>query len=613
MTQLRQLWARALPEVPGEYFEELESIDHTRARIALLYCAILYPTFFALDLIAYPAQALIFGLIRGSVMTFALAGLFLPMRFQRSTHAVACVVTLLAMLGIALMTGLTEGFASNYIIGIIICFLALTALQLAQPIVMILFMMGVTTAYFALNAWLGPSPTLANVMSALFFLNGAMIFCAVGAIALEQQRRSLFLARLQLAAAFDEVAASRAELASRNLTLEEEVERRARIIEEQQGQIAQAARLEALGTLAGGVAHDFNNLLMVIQGNLDLVVKQQELDPDQVPAMRTIAHCVRSGAELSRQLLGFARGGRYQAQPSELNSLVQRTLEIFWRTHKGLLLETSFADGLPPVEVDRGQIEQVLLNVLNNAAQAMPHGGEIRVQTSRPTSPGAGSGEWVRVSISDDGVGMNEETRARIFEPFFSTKEHDRGTGLGLASAYGIIQNHGGSIQVESQLGQGSTFHIDLPVTDIEAEAPSASPRRETESARGDGRILLIDDEELVRDTQAEMLRSLGYSVLTASGSDEALRLFGSRGEDIDLVVLDMVMSGVDGSELFQKLRERNPSMPVIIASGYTEEGAAAPILSLRGTRFLQKPFPIQTLASAVVDSLGAPGLEKYA
>jgi len=235
-------------------------------------------------------------------------------------------------------------------------------------------------------------------------------------------------------------------------------------------QLQQAHKMEAIGTLAGGVAHDFNNLLMGIQGRTSLMLVDIDSNHPFFESLTEIESYVNSAAQLTNQLLGFARGGKYEVLPTDLNDLVKISAHMFSRTKKELTIHQKWADNLWKVEVDRSQINQVLLNIYVNAWQAMPTGGELNIQTGNVTldkdfvrAYRAESGNYVKISISDSGVGMNEDTLKRVFDPFFTTKEKERGTGLGLASAYGIIKNHAGFITAESQFGTGSTFNLYLP------------------------------------------------------------------------------------------------------------------------------------------------------
>lgn len=372
-------------------------------------------------------------------------------------------------------------------------------------------------------------------------------------------------------------------------------------IQQLQDQMIQAKKMEAIGTLAGGIAHDFNNLLMGIQGNASLMGLDTPADHPQQQRLKGIEQYVRSGAELTRQLLGFARGGKYEVKPVDLNDLVRQSAEMFGRTRKEIVLRMAFQESVWVVEADRTQVEQVLLNLYVNAWQSMPSGGTLQLTTENvELSPDEAEphqvapGRFVRITVQDTGTGMDAETRERIFEPFFTSKEMGRGTGLGLASVYGIVKNHGGFILVDSEKGKGTIFRIHFPATEgtVQEEAP---PRKEI--ALGSGTVLIVDDEPLILSLGKEMLTRLGYEVITASSGPEALQVIREQGPGIDVVILDMVMPGMGGGEVFDRLREMDPHIRVLLSSGYSVDGKAQAILDRGCNGFIQKPFDLQALS----------------
>jgi CheY-like chemotaxis protein len=363
--------------------------------------------------------------------------------------------------------------------------------------------------------------------------------------------------------------------------------------------------MEALGTLAGGIAHDFNNLLMGIQGRISIMLMNSDASHPHYPDLKDIEDIITSGADLTKQLLGFSRGGRYNVRATDLNSLIRHTFDLFGRTKKHIRIQRRFRRDLWAAEVDRGQFEQVLLNLFLNASEAMPDGGTLSLRTrnavlDRPfTEPyRVPAGRFVHVSIVDTGLGMSDDTLRRIFEPFFSTKGMGMGTGLGLASAYGIIKNHGGIIKVSSKLGAGTTFDIYLPASEkpIDAE-PEASPEP---VLKGTETILLVDDEAKVLDILARFLGTLGYSVLTATRGWEALRTFESNKMNIDLVVVDMIMPGMNGRELFDQMRAMRPSLRTLVSTGYSVEGEVSDLMKRGCNGYIQKPFSIKALAREI-------------
>ncbi|MBP1716380.1 MAG: sensor hybrid histidine kinase, partial [Deltaproteobacteria bacterium] len=287
-----------------------------------------------------------------------------------------------------------------------------------------------------------------------------------------------------------------------------------------EAQYLQAQKMEAVGTLAGGIAHDFNNLLMGIQGHVSLILLDSSPADPRYKMLKSIEEQVKSGADLTWQMLSFARGGKFEVKPTDLNAIVQKTSGMFGRTKKEIAIQTSFQPDLWPVEVDRGQIEQVLLNLYVNAWQAMPGGGSLFLETRnvalgeeyhRPFA--FKPGNYVKISVTDTGAGMDEKTLKRVFEPFFTTKEMGRGTGLGLATAYGIVKGHGGIINVYSEKGHGATFTIYLPASEKKVVKEKSAGEQ---PLKGKETILLVDDEKVILDVNRMVLEKLGYRVVAA-------------------------------------------------------------------------------------------------
>ena len=387
-------------------------------------------------------------------------------------------------------------------------------------------------------------------------------------------------------------------MSSRDVTGRKQAEEEKRKLEEH---LQRMEKLESIGTLAGGIAHDFNNLLMGIQGYASLcLLTVSPADPNS-EKLKRIGDLVQSGADLTRQLLGFSRGGRYEVKLADITEIIENTISMFERTSKEIIIHRKYAPGLWLVEVDRGQMEQVFMNLYVNARQAMPGGGELYLaaemvpldedMTLRHDVP---AGKYVKITVGDTGTGMDDKTRERIFDPFFTTKEMGRGTGLGLAMVYGIVKGHGGIIEVDSELGEGTTFTIYLRASKkgVVEKQPETK-----EIMRGMETILLVDDEPIVREVNRDMLTSLGYRVYTAAGGQEALAVFAENAKDIRLVILDMIMPGLNGGETFDQLREISSEVVVLLSSGYSIDGEAKKILTRGCNGFLQKPFHLQTLS----------------
>ena len=366
----------------------------------------------------------------------------------------------------------------------------------------------------------------------------------------------------------------------------------------------QAQKMEAVGTLAGGIAHDFNNLLMGIQGNVSMMLMLLDQGHPNYERLKNIEAYVKSGSDLTAQLLGFARKGKFHAKATDLNQIVKKTSVMFGRARKEVQIFLEDGENLWTVMTDHGQMEQVLLNLYVNAWQAMPGGGKLYLGTKNVllkekfVQPfGVSAGRYVRISVKDSGTGMDDATQQRIFEPFFTTKERGRGTGLGLASVYGIVKNHGGLIRVFSQKGHGTEFHIYLPASDqqvAEDEDPTIELQRGTET------LLLVDDEDIIIDTCQPLLERLGYRIKTAKSGSAAIEIYKAHFQEIDMVLLDMIMPDMGGQDTFQKLKAINPKVKVLLSSGYSIDGAAGELIDQGCSGFIQKPFKINELSKRI-------------
>ncbi|MBW1696010.1 MAG: response regulator [Deltaproteobacteria bacterium] len=377
-----------------------------------------------------------------------------------------------------------------------------------------------------------------------------------------------------------------------------------------EAQFREAQKMEAIGTLAGGIAHDFNNLLTCIQGYTSLILEDIGANHPHYEKLLNIEHNVRLGAELTSRLLGFARSGKFNAKAINVNDLIKRSAYIFARTKKEITIHYNLQPDLWAVYADEGQLEQVLLNLFVNAWQAMPEGGDIYIETKNLRMEGeqldeigAKTGDYVKISITDTGIGMDEETQHRVFEPFFTTKERGLGTGLGLASVYGIIKNHGGAIRVSSKVDEGSTFVIYLPMTKESVQKEKPPPRL---IKKGSETVLLVDDEENVVEVGKAMLEHMGYRVLVARNGYEAVDVYKKYAEQIDLLILDMIMPGMGGGRTFDIIKEINASIKVLLSSGYSLNGEAAEILRRGCSGFIQKPFTLEELSEKINSVLGS-------
>ena len=377
-------------------------------------------------------------------------------------------------------------------------------------------------------------------------------------------------------------------------------------------QLRETTRMEAVGVLAGGVAHDFNNLLQSIVSYTHLLLKQAS-DPAMRHDLTAIRKQADRGAAVVRQLLGFARRQLLEPRVLDLNQVVENTCKMLRRLI-GEDVDLQFAPAADGVmaNADPNQIEQVLMNLAVNARDAMPQGGTLTIETANITlDEGDGvergdltPGPYVVLAVSDTGCGMDEETAAHVFDPFYTTKEVGKGTGLGLSSVYGIVKQHGGDIAVDSKLGEGTTFRMYLPRADADAQAVPDQVERRPEP-RGAATILLVEDEESVRHVAGRVLEGHGYTVLSAASPDEAEEVFSQNAGRIALLVTDVVMPGRNGRVLYERLAAQQPSLKVLYMSGYDEEAVVGRGVSVLGAGFIQKPFNSEDLARKVREVLG--------
>ncbi len=377
-------------------------------------------------------------------------------------------------------------------------------------------------------------------------------------------------------------------------------------------QLARWERIKAIGTLAGGIAHDFNNLLMGIQGHTSLLLHRLDPADDAYDKLKAIEELVKSASDVTAKLLAFASGDGYAIQAVEVNQIIRKTAEIFGRTRKEIVIKSSCEERLSAVDGDSGQIEQMLLNLYLNAAQAMPGGGTLSLATENTTLDkrfvrpySVKPGRYVKVSVADTGEGMDEKTKERIFEPFFTTRKASKGTGLGLASVYNIIKGHNGFITVYSEKGQGSAFCVYLPASVKAAENVSDPRPAAARPVEGGGEtVLLVDDEEPVIAVSKDMLEALGYSVLVARSGQEAVDIYEKQRDAVDLVILDVVMPDMGGEEALAHLMRINPSIVVALSSGYALDRQMTKIMQQGCKAFIQKPFTINTLSQKLREAL---------
>ena len=374
-----------------------------------------------------------------------------------------------------------------------------------------------------------------------------------------------------------------------------------------QGQLEHAMRMEAVGRLAGGIAHDFNNLLTAILGNVEMELETMEPSNPSARSLQEVVRAAKSAASLTRQLLAFSRKQIVEPRVLDLNQELVRLHKMLARLiGEDVHLETTLREDIGTVRVDPGQFEQVVVNLAVNARDAMPNGGSLVIETAnvdldesyRSRHPQSPIGPCVMLAVSDTGHGMTPEVLEHVFEPFFTTKPKDRGTGLGLATTYGIVKQAGGSIEVYSEVGHGTTFKVYLPRLDQPAE--DWRPADEVDVVGGVETVLVVEDEEQVRELACRVLAKLGYRILPARHGAEAIEVAGREAGPIHLLLTDVVMPGMSGRELANRLAPTRAAMRILYASGYTENVIAHHGVLDPGILFLSKPYTPRTLAVAV-------------
>jgi two-component system cell cycle sensor histidine kinase/response regulator CckA len=340
---------------------------------------------------------------------------------------------------------------------------------------------------------------------------------------------------------------------------------------------------------------------MGIQGNVSLMLMDMDSTHPYYKRLGNIERQIQSGARLTSHLLGYARKGKYEVKPVDLNQLVEEVSDTFHRTRKEITIHRELADNLFTIEADRGQIEQVLLNLFVNGADAMAGGGNLSLKTVNVTQKDMKGklydpkpGNYALLKVTDTGSGIDEEIQERIFDPFFTTKERGRGTGLGLASAYGIVRAHGGYIDVESKKWVGTTFNVYLPASERKVQKTVQAPER---VVKGTEMILLVDDEEGILEVGQDLLEAMGYQVIIARNGKEGIEVYKKNRDQIDIVVLDMVMPYMGGGEAYDRIKEINPDIKVLLSTGFSIDGEATEILKRGCDGFIQKPFTMKELS----------------
>ncbi len=375
--------------------------------------------------------------------------------------------------------------------------------------------------------------------------------------------------------------------------------------------LVRAQKMEAIGTLAGGLAHDYNNLLTAILGYSSMLLKKLQAHEPFYKPVSIIHEAAKRGAELGRKILTITRKEQREVKPVDLNEIVRTSLELLQRSlPKDIEIITHLADGLPLTQADQSQLQQVIINLAVNARDAMPGGGKLTIETSLSgvngtggPAPDARTGGMIKLSVADNGAGIDAETQAKIFDPFFTTKDVGKGTGLGLYIVHSIVHNHGGHINVYSEPARGTQFTIYLPV--IAPDAGTTTCPEVTE-VTGSGTILVIDDEPHVREMCRDMLGALGYTVLLAENGMAGIKTYREGQRKIDLVILDMIMPKMGGPEVFATLKTIDPAVKVLLYSGYSNSSLVGidELLKRGVSGFIQKPFSAEDISVAIKKAL---------
>jgi len=375
-----------------------------------------------------------------------------------------------------------------------------------------------------------------------------------------------------------------------------------------EAQLLQAQKMEAVGTLAGGIAHDFNNILQAIFGYSQILLMGKEPSNPDYEKLEAIEKSAQRASDLTKRLLIFSRKVESKLRPLDLNNEIEQVSQMLERTiPKMINIELHLSEDIKIINADPAQIEQIMMNLGVNARDAMPNGGRLVFETENvildeeycKTHLGSKSGQYVKLSISDTGHGMDKETLRHIFEPFYTTKDTGKGTGLGLAMVYGIVKSHGGYIMCYSEPDEGTIFKIYFPIVEKEAERVE-SKKEKIPIKGGNETILLVDDEEAIRELAEDILTRFGYTVFMASDGETALEIYREKREEINLVILDIIMPGMGGRKCLEELLKMNPKSRIIIASGYSINGPAKEVLEAEAKGFISKPYDMRGMLQTV-------------
>jgi len=606
-------------------------------RFSLLLGIVIYAFFGILDAYLVPEMTKQLWVVRFAVVCPFLLGVILysySSRFRQAFQLSVTAAMVVSGFGIIYMILIIPPLAGySYYVGLILVLIWGYTFTRVRFIWATLAGWLIVASYEVVAIWIIDTPTSILLGNNFFFVTGNLAGMLASYSIEYYARRDFFLTyKLENERQIVEAANQRLEiivqerttqLLSKNEDLKQEIEERKaseRRRVELESMFQQAQKIEAMGTLAGGIAHDFNNLLMGIQGHVSLMLMDVNDDNPFHENLSSIENYVHTGSELTAQLLAFARGGKYEVKVTDLNELIKKSSHMFGRTKKEITIHTEPQEDIWFVDVDQGQIEQVLLNLFVNAWQAMPNGGNLYIRTEndildddRAQKFDITPGKYVKTTVQDTGIGIDKSISHRIFDPFFTTKDMGRGvglrgTGLGLSSVYGILKNHDGFITVDSVKNKGSLFSFHLPATEKKIVHEKTYSDK---ILKGAETILLVDDEEMIITVAVRMMKRLGYKVLVAMSGEEAVKIYREKMSEIDMVIVDMIMPGMGGSETYDALKNINSSVKVLLSSGYSVMGEATKMILDRGCNgFLQKPFNAKQLSQKIREILDVNSCE---
>jgi len=597
-------------ESEANLFKEFKAYHHTifteRLNILLYLGIIIVPMFGWLDALVLPQLLKSFITYRVATTIFALVLLVINNTRWREkiSSSITTLVVIVMTVRVTAMIIMLGGETSSYYVAIILFMMGILT------IVPFLLPMAILNCVIAFAIYLGGllifDAEITNYKSLInntFFLFVAFgILCSAAYFNCKSRFRDFKLRR-----ALDD---SQAKIKEYATNLEDIVEQRTREKLALENQLFQSQKMEAIGTMAGGIAHDFNNMLWTVMGYTSFIRNIRPEDKELNEHLDMIERSTKQAAGLTKQLLSLSRKGVPEVKPLNIGEVVQEAVALLEKSIKhNIHFNIELDKKIQTVEIDANQFQQAIINLGVNANHAMENGGTLTLKVENciiaEVLGEIPIGSYVIISISDTGHGIPEEALSKIFEPFFTTKPEGVGTGLGLAMVYRMIQNHKGFIRVKSAIGVGTTFSIYIPTVDKPAHPLHEKQEDQSIAIKGEGTILVVDNEEPLRKMLMKILQSMGYQTLQAEGGEQALKIYAEKPEAVDLTILDLNMPGMNGQEVFLKLKEINPELKVIISSGYLEAEDVQDILDSGVTGVLAKPYGVMDISRKIHQVLG--------